>query len=33
MGKKISKAMSQPNSPFRPEKGGKPHGKKYKSFS
>ena len=29
---KISKAMPQPNSPFPPGKGGKPHGKKSKSF-
>ena len=30
MSKKLSKVMSQPNSPFPPGKGGKPHGKKYK---
>ena len=29
---KISKVMPQPNSPFPLEKGGKPHGKKSKSF-
>ena len=30
---KISKVMPQPNSPFPPGKGGKPHGKKSKFFS
>ena len=31
MGKNI-KSYAQPNSPFPPGKGGKPHGKKSKSF-
>ena len=29
---KISKVMPQPNNPFPPGKGGKPHGKMSKSF-